>query len=58
MKKFYIFYLFKSNILIIILIAMDCISVKTNEVCTHETTKSGCFCLFPQAGSDFENFLV
>ncbi len=36
---------------------MDCISVKTNEVCTHETTKFGCYCLFPQAGSDFENFL-
>jgi hypothetical protein len=37
---------------------MDCISVRTNEVCSHETAKYGCYCLFPLAESDFENFLV
>ena len=35
---------------------MSCISVRTNDACTNETAKFGCYCLFPQAESDFETY--
>ena len=36
---------------------MKCTSVKTDSICTHGSIKHGCYCMFPRAKSDFENFL-